>query len=318
MSASSSEVEVKPSTVLPMFSTEEQGLKVSISQLSSGPVPRGYLPGLVTINRAKESSSMGFAALEAGLAFYLDGGGRVSKLYACSPREDTDLQQHVCSIGFEALEESMSTIREEGVVKLVESNGLSLHENRLYSCRPEELRKHCEQRLAQNSNAADTLHDILGRLLHDAGNPKEAINSYTSALLVNPKSAAIFRNLGSAYHATGDMQLAFASYQQALQLDSTDILVYLKLAYLYEDLAGKDWPEAAEHAQKCYQFYLDKVDAEDTSVLTRLGNLLMKEHSYEEAAAVYKKALDIDPRLFNVWFNLAHSQVLQCPHRSQA
>ena len=30
----------------------------------------------------------------------------------------------------------------------------------------------------------------------------------------------------------------------------------------------------AEHSQRCYQYYLDNLDPTDTSVLTRLGNLL--------------------------------------------
>jgi hypothetical protein len=54
--------------------------------------------------------------------------------------------------------------------------------------------------------------------------------------------------------------------------------VYLKLAFFYEDLAAKDWSEAGDHSQKCYQFYLDNVDPQDTAILTRLGNLLTKEH----------------------------------------
>jgi cytochrome c-type biogenesis protein CcmH/NrfG len=55
------------------------------------------------------------------------------------------------------------------------------------------------------------------------GNPKEAIKPYTQALQLKPQSAATFRNMGSAYHAVGDMQLAFASYQQTIQLDPKGI-----------------------------------------------------------------------------------------------
>jgi hypothetical protein len=35
------------------------------------------------------------------------------------------------------------------------------------------------------------------------------------------------------------MQMAFASYQQAVSIDAADPLTYLKLAFFYEDFAGK-------------------------------------------------------------------------------
>lgn len=78
---------------------------------------------------------------------------------------------------------------------------------------------------------------------------------------------------------------------------------------MYEEYASKDWTEAAENAVSCYQFYLNNVDEEDTAILTRLGNLLVREHRSEEAIKVYEKALTIDPSLFNVWFNKAHAEL---------
>jgi tetratricopeptide (TPR) repeat protein len=153
------------------------------------------------------------------------------------------------------------------------------------------------------------LYNILGRLSHDTGDFKEAIDSYTSALLLKPTDAAIFRNLGSAYHADSNLQMSFASYQQALTLDPTNILVYLKLAYFYEDLAGKDWDSSLENAIKCYQYYLDKEDSEDTSVLIRLGNLLIRGNAPKEALEVYKKASSLDDSLEEPVFNSVHAHL---------
>jgi tetratricopeptide (TPR) repeat protein len=154
-----------------------------------------------------------------------------------------------------------------------------------------------------------TLHDVAGRLYHDLGEPKSAIEPYTSALVANPASAGAFRNLGSAYQAVGNAQMAFASYQQAIQVDPTDALVYLKLAYFYEDFASKDWLDAADHAIRCYDYYLANVDCEDTAVLTRLGNLQVREHKSVEAIETYSRALRVDGGMANVWFNKAHAQV---------
>eukprot|EP01035_Chromulina_nebulosa_P020899 gene20899-27089_t len=150
---------------------------------------------------------------------------------------------------------------------------------------------------------------ILYLMVMSFGDLKESIDYYTKALTIDPSSTATFRNLGSAYQASGNTQLAFASYQQALQLDPKDALVYLKLAYFYEDFASKDWLEAADNAISCYQYYLDNVDAEDTAVLTRFGNLLVREHKSSDAIQIYDKILSIDSTLSNVWFNKAHAEM---------
>lgn len=276
----------------------------SILQASNAPVPRAYQPSVLRVSRSGEEP-FAYDQVERAIALYLDGGGRISKLFAAADPSDAALKTFLSSMGFH--EVSAQVLADAALASVVAKHGLDALD--LYMSVSSDLRAHCERRLPHHEGTGDVLHDICGRLLHDAGDSAEAINSYTSALLVNPKSAAVFRNLGSAYHAKGDLQLAFASYQQALQLDESDFLVYLKIAYLYEDLAAKDWKEAAEHARKCYDFYLAKVDAEDTSVLTRLGNLAMKEHDYEAAAAVYGRALALEDGLFNVWFNLAYAQV---------
>ena len=51
------------------------------------------------------------------------------------------------------------------------------------------------------------------------------------------------------------------------------------------------------------------MDPSDTSILTRLGNLFVKEHDQESAVGVYKKVLELDESLDNVWFNMANAQI---------
>lgn len=60
---------------------------------------------------------------------------------------------------------------------------------------------------------------------------------------------------------------------------------------------------------RCYEYYLEKVDPRDTSILTRLGNLLVKENNQAAAVDVYQKVLDIDDTLHNVWFNKGNAQM---------
>ena len=169
--------------------------------------------------------------------------------------------------------------------------------------------EHCKRRLASSEGNAYTLHDLAGRTEQATGDAKASIQSYTAALAEKPNAVSTFRNLGTAYHSTGEHSLAFASFQQALTLDTSDAVVYQKLGMFYESLASRDWDDAGDHAQKCYQYYIDNVDPEDTTMLTRLGNLLVREHKPNEAIIAFKSALEVDDTLHNVWFNLAHAQL---------
>lgn len=55
---------------------------------------------------------------------------------------------------------------------------------------------------------------------------------------MDPSRSEVFRGLGGAYQSEGQHQMAFASYQQAINLCPTDLLAYLKLGLLYEQLVS--------------------------------------------------------------------------------
>lgn len=55
---------------------------------------------------------------------------------------------------------------------------------------------------------------------------------------MDPSRSEVFRGLGGAYQSQGQHQMAFASYQQAINVAPTDLLAYLKLGLLYEELVS--------------------------------------------------------------------------------
>lgn len=58
---------------------------------------------------------------------------------------------------------------------------------------------------------------------------------------MDPLRSEIFRGLGGAYQSQGQHQMAFASYQQAINVAPNDLLAYLKLGMLYEELVGRSF-----------------------------------------------------------------------------
>ncbi|EWM30007.1 tetratricopeptide repeat family protein [Nannochloropsis gaditana] len=166
------------------------------------------------------------------------------------------------------------------------------------------------QALSRDTSASGSalLLNVLGRLEHDAQNFKAASDLYTQALTLQPNSSTIFQNLGAAFASQGEHQLAFASFQRAIDLNANDRYTYFKLGMMYEQLATGKYKEAAEHALSCYAFYVDgREGGEDTDALTIYGNLLVKRLCPAEAVEVYKRALALEAGLWNVWFNMANA-----------
>jgi predicted TPR repeat methyltransferase len=290
-------------------------LGLTIYQKTNGPIPRSYLPSILALQGGNSEIADGdtvASIMEEGIRWFLDGGGRPSQLIiAVSSQLVSD---HVESMGFDPID--ASSINSEITALLTDS--AVAYDHGLYRCNTAKYWDFCKSRQEQGRGNAFTLFEIEGRLMHDMNRPMDSIKPYTQALQLNPKSAATFRNLGSAYHATGSLQMAFASFQQAVQLDAKDPLVYLKLAFFYEDFASKDWVDAEVHAQRCYEYYLTNVDAEDTAILARLGNLLVKEHKPAEALQAYDRILAIDQTMYTAWFNKAHAQLKLGDHEGAA
>lgn len=277
---------------------------------TTGSVPRAHLPSLLIVRGDKLAEAELGPLVDEAVKWFLDGGGRISRLEAACPSTATALRAALEARGFRAPQSGGAVPPRTALLRT--SSLPAGHD--VLSTSSEALKAFVSGRLAAlgATGAPEEKHallNILGRLLHDLGDPKGAVQAYTSALILNPRAGAVFRNLGSAYQSTGDLQLAFASYQQAVQLEPDDALVYLKLAYFYEDFASKDWQDAADHCAKCYEYYLSRVDPEDTAVLTRLGNLMVREHRPEEALRAYERALQVDATAENIWFNRAHAQV---------
>lgn len=183
-----------------LLRTETDKVSIELAQQTRGVVPRSYLPLFMNImERAEgvEENSL-FSAIEGMLRWVLDYGGRIAQLQIYAPEQTAKIL-------------SVLGIAEKRIDPESSESFFVFSNSR--------LRQHCRQRLDAKLGDAHALWDIIGRLEHDAGDPKAAIKSYTAALQMDSQISSTFRNLGSAYHATGDMQLAFASYQQAIQLD---------------------------------------------------------------------------------------------------
>merc|ERR1712146_10766 len=154
--------------------------------------------------------------------------------------------------------------------------------------------------IREDNIESSRIFNILGRLQHAKGEIQKAIDNYTTSLTLFNDNFIVFQHLGSAYAAIGETQMAFASFQRAIDLKPTNYYTYFKLGMLYEEIGKGKYKEGTEHAMKCYEFYLNSTNYQDTDAITMYGNLLQKNLFPEEAVQVYAEAVEKDPNLFNV------------------
>jgi len=288
-----------------LYHRESENVSVSLLQQTTGKVPRSYLPSFLQIDIISDSISEDSicSAVEEALRWYLDASGKLTSLYVLCARPDL-LNRPLQRMGFSATDGPMHDIGDLGKGPIFRATSEEVLTYAVSTAAT--LRQRESEGLSQRVRG---LLDVQGRLYHELGQLSQAVEAYTAALLLFPNDSHILRNLGSAYHAKGSSQLAFASYQQALQVNPADSLVYLKLAFFYEDFAKKDWIDAGSHAERCYRYYLQEVDPGDTSILLRLGNLLLQEGDASAALAVYNDVIARDASSAAAWFNRAHAQL---------
>jgi tetratricopeptide (TPR) repeat protein len=179
---------------------------------------------LLLLPQSHQSQSRLSDVIEESLQFFMNSGGRITRLVvACDPSVRKSLE----IMGFELAERVPDEIyvlfnRLSQSRSLINPNldSAFLSNVAMMTCNIPNFVRRCKERLAEGTEKA-RVNNILGRLSHETGEFDAAIGYYTSALMDSSgaKSASIFRNLGSAYHAKDNTQMAFASYQQAIQLD---------------------------------------------------------------------------------------------------
>ncbi len=148
-----------------------------------------------------------------------------------------------------------------------------------------------------------------------------AIASLDNALYLEPKNDHAYTLLSFSHYLNGDKNLAMQSSQKALSINPNSAEAHNAIALLYKEEKKND--KAYRHFQKAallkpdsasyialgqMELILNKpaearehfekslyADQNNTAVLTQLGLLYWKEHTYAKAAKVLEKAYRVDP-----------------------
>ncbi len=188
------------------------------------------------------------------------------------------------------------------------------------SAEPSEEAKKCFNTAVEAVKASDTTR---------------AISSYEEAIKASPEYLDAHVNVGAIYYAQGKVDLAASHIEAAARIDSTNAKNFKDLGTLYTQAGKFDQASAAlsklapldptsaasgwfalggakkkkgdvAGARSSYELAA-KLDPSDSKPLYNLGNIHKDAREFVEAIAMYKRAIAVNPKYVDAYYNLAIS-----------
>lgn len=151
---------------------------------------------------------------------------------------------------------------------------------------------------------ADQARDSVWVQLFNAGtkNTKEekyedGLKNFQMAIYVKPSRYEAYTNAGYVWQQLGNNDSAYTYYQQAYNLDKTNIRVLESFAAMSFNLKQYDRADSLFAA-------VVEADPANADAWLRRGLIADQKGEYEKAAEYYNKALEIDKTICEAWFNL--------------
>lgn len=150
----------------------------------------------------------------------------------------------------------------------------------------------------------------LARMQSALGNNQLALDYFQRARELRPGDSVIYRELGYHQYLNDDLPHAIESFRAAATLQPDDASAWTSLGGLY--LAHGD-PVQADEA-----FSRSLAIKPSYGALSNLGTLRYGEGAYAQAAALYRRAAELDPDDYRVWGNIGDALSAQPATAAQA
>lgn len=157
----------------------------------------------------------------------------------------------------------------------------------------------CDQALKTQTSVAASCQR-LGDLLQGGGRFQEAVFWHTLALESQPNHSKIYTGLARLCTRQRDRKQAIAYYEQAVQSNSNNVLAYRSLANLYAQEGQR-----LQEAECRYRVVTLQPKWANSRNQLHLGNLLLAVGKGEQAIECFQRAIELDPEMFPLYFNLA-------------
>jgi tetratricopeptide (TPR) repeat protein len=141
----------------------------------------------------------------------------------------------------------------------------------------------------------------IGSAFLELGRSAEAEAFHLEAIDARPGHWALHNSLGVFYFRVGRFREAAEQFRRVVALTPDNVLGWSNLGAILFLL--EDWDASAQAMERSLS-----IAAEDEWALSNLGTLyFFRLGRYEDAAEVFERALEINPRDVTLWYNLANS-----------
>lgn len=163
--------------------------------------------------------------------------------------------------------------------------------------RIETVIKHYRQSIAVYPDYPDACNNLGESLLLLLNQSDSAIKYFEKAIALNPELTAAYFNLGYTYQVTEQYDKSIVAYEQALAKEPWDIKIMTNLAQMYHKVGN---------TQKAIAMNEDiiKLDPSLDLPYINLGSYKINAGETEVAMEYFNKALEINPRNFNLTMKL--------------
>ncbi len=141
-------------------------------------------------------------------------------------------------------------------------------------------------------------HFVLGNLFVKQEDWEGAIAAYREALALDPEYLSAVLGLADAYRLAERYEEAAAGYRRLLDLDPNDNKAHFHLAEIHA--AREEYEEALEVLER-----LEATGEQRAPAHNLKGQCLLSLGRLNEAEAELRRALEMDDRLSDAWYNLA-------------
>ncbi len=151
--------------------------------------------------------------------------------------------------------------------------------------------------LYPNNPRHAALESHVGDLLAKQGDMQGALEHYSAAFAVDPKSKELLNSLGNFFYRIGAFNKAASFYKEALKTEKKSAILNINLGNVMAAIGETD---------AALQYYNSAVSLEKTSVEANynLALLLMRKGELTEAADILKYVLTLNPRLKEAYSTL--------------
>lgn len=154
-----------------------------------------------------------------------------------------------------------------------------------------------DQVLAIDPDNVDALH-LRGVIAQQQGRADESIRLISRAILLNPRIASFYSNLGNAHRDLGRMTDAEAAYRSALRIDPNYVDAMINLAALF--ILTENFSQSLEWSEKALTY------GPHAHALCYRGVAKKNRGELEEARKDLESSTRLNPNLAQAWTNLGN------------